>query len=325
MKKNNILTGLIPTENGCHLGHYIGNIKPIIEIQNDVNSFFLIGDLHLISKKGDSFAFHTNGNDMKSNILLMIAQLLAIGVSPQKTHFYTQSQIAEYYGTLIMLLSNHVSFNRIKRLPALKKEDNYNTKFSHYQFPLYQTIDIMSICANQVVSNYDNKPIIEFSNELIKKVNRAYGFSFPKVEFKTGITKQLVGLDGRKMCKSYNNYISFMDDPFEIQSKIKKMTSTYSPYGNGELTSIPLLYYSIFNTNKTEVMEIQSQYSSKKISDLDVKHLLSNKIIDFIKPIKVETLELLNKKDFLLDILNDGVNKVKDHIIRVKSINYKYI
>jgi len=247
----------------------------------------------------------------------MVSELLAIGVNPKRTNIYLQSQIKINYGFLFMILSKMITFNRIARIPSIKNLTslNKNVIFSLYQFPLLQAIDILSLRAHLVYSNIDNKPNIELVNELVCKFNNRYGYFFPSPKLRIGNIKQLTGIDGKKMSKSKKNCIFFSDSEKIIYAKIMSMLSdckreTMKSPGNPE-NCIALLYHHAFNSNKTEVVELENLYRIGNISDLEIKSRLCKYIIDFIQPIQEKANLIRKKEDYILDIIRNGTKNVE--------------
>lgn len=312
------ISGIRPSKGGLHLGHYIGNIEPIFVNQDKCETFILLGDLHLATDLQDIASLKEFA---RSAIFDMVADILATGINPETTKIFLQSHINENIMNMVVVLGHLVTLSRLQRIPAIKailkvKQDNIN--YSIVQFPVVQTIDILSLRAASVYANSDNKPFVEFANDIVHKFNRVYGDFFGEIKLVHGRIPLLVGTDGSKMSKAKNNSISLTASNEDIKDKIRKMyTDPARVHANipGNTANNPIfVYHRLFNKNTNVVEELEHLYTQGKIGDVDVKNTLSRAIIDFIEPIREKSFSLRSKEKLLTEILQEGIIQANHRI-----------
>ncbi len=176
------ITCLKPSSGGLHLGHYIGNIKPLINHQNDNNleCIFMFADLQVFNSE--------SSDNIHQNIYLMMKQILSLGVNPNKVKFFLESDLKKDHMEDFVFLSNFVTTSRVMRLPVFKY-DKQSIKMSKFMFPIFQVLDFYITKASIAFSNSDNKALIEFTNEIFRKINNQSNLNLPKIAERNNFTE----------------------------------------------------------------------------------------------------------------------------------------
>lgn len=227
MSKPIILTGDRPTGK-LHIGHYVGSLRNRVLLQDK-------GEYELFVFLADQQALTDHAKDPKTiveSIGNVALDYLAVGLDPEKTTIFIQSQIPEL-SELSMYYMNLVSLARLERNPTVKSEitqkafgESIPTGFLVY--PIAQAADITAFKANYVPVGNDQKPMIEQTREIVRSFNHTYGCDVlvePKGLYpQNEAAGRLPGLDGNaKMSKSLNNGIYLSDDMDTLQKKVMSM------------------------------------------------------------------------------------------------------
>ena len=306
-----VVSGMRPTGK-LHLGHFIGVIKNWLELQENYDAFFFVANWHALSTKYDE------GLDLKALSIELVKEWIACGIDPNKATLFIQSDIKEH-AELYLVLNMITPVSWLERNPTYKDalaqaeyKDKNNAGFLTY--PVLQTADIILYDANLVPIGEDQKPHLELAREIVRRFHFLFKkeiFIEPK-ELLTPIPK-LLGLDGRKMSKSFNNAI-FLDDSFDDIVKKVRLAKTdpqrikKTDPGNPEVC-IVFDYHKAFSSNE-EVKEIESLCKKGEIGCVECKKRCAISINKIVEPIK-EKKNLL-KNDEILDIINEGKKRAKE-------------
>ena len=223
MKKNKIvLSGMRPT-GPLHLGHLAGALRNWIKFQEEYQCYYSIVTWHALSSE------YQNSGAIKKNTFEVAADWLSIGLDPQKSTLFVQSEVKEH-AELHLLLSMIIPLPWLQRVPTFKemqkelKEKELNT-YGFLGYPVLQTADILMYKADIVPVGEDQAYHLELAREITRRFNRFFGEVFPEPQMMLTEVPKLAGTDGRKMSKSFNNSINLKDSPEEIRNKISTMTT----------------------------------------------------------------------------------------------------
>ncbi len=219
-KQQRVLSGMRPT-GSMHLGHYHGVLKNWLKLQEEYECYFCIVDWHALTTHYDNTA------TIAQDVLEMAIVWLSIGIDPQKSHIFIQSQMHEH-AELYLLFSMFTPLPWLTRVPTykdqqekLKEKDLATIGFLGY--PLLQAADIYAYNANFVPVGEDQVPHIELAREIARRFNFMYKEVLTMPQTLLSKTPKLPGLDGQKMSKSYHNTIALTDPPTIVEKKIKTM------------------------------------------------------------------------------------------------------
>lgn len=306
MLKKRILSGMRPTGK-LHLGHLFGVLQNWKQLQEDYECLFMVADWHALMSE------YENPVSLKDNIIDNVVDWLACGISPQKSHIFIQSEVKEHL-ELHMVFSIIVPLGWLERCPTYKEQlrEIANRNLSTYGFlgyPVLQAADILLYKADCVPVGEDQLPHLELTREIGRRFNGLYKrniFSDPKAL----LTQQprLLGADGRKMSKSYDNYIAISDNQKIIAAKIQGMFTDplrikLSDPGHPDKCNVHN-YYALFAPDRKK--EIDRLCRESKIGCTDCKRELAEIVIKFLEPIQKRREELLKDKGKIDKILEEG-------------------
>lgn len=309
MQKKRILSGMRPTGK-LHLGHYVGALENWVKLQEDYESYHLIADYHALTTNLNTDSIYDDSIDM-------LIDWLAVGLDPNKSPMFRQSQIKEHT-ELHLILSMLITVNRLERSPTLKDQvrDLHIDKviYGHLGYPVLQTADILLYKGAFVPVGEDQVPNVEISREIARKFNNQYGNVFPEPEPLLTKFARLSGLDGNaKMSKSLNNTILLSDDSETVKSKLKKAVTDPQKIRKGDpgRPEICLVYSYHTKFNPGESESIAAGCRSGELGCLDCKMKCAEKISKFLEPIIEKRNYYENNIDDVKDILSDGEKRGK--------------
>ncbi len=309
--KKRILTGDRPT-GPLHLGHYVGSLKNRLELQHKYQTFIMIADVQALT---DNFE---NPEKVHDNVLEVALDYLAIGIDPDITTIFIQSQIPEI-AELTVFYMNLVTIGRLQQNPTLKseiKEKGFENELplGFLAYPVSQAADITFLNANLVPVGEDQLPMIEQTRDIVRKFNRLYGDTFVEPEAIVSSFSRLPGTDGKtKMSKSLGNAIYLGDSADTVARKVSKMyTDPQRIHGNepGDVEHNPVfIYLDAFGTDTAKIAEFKSRYTAGTVGDVEVKNYLTEVLNTFLEPIRTKRAELAKDPEAIYAILQKGKKK----------------
>ncbi|TAN61247.1 tryptophan--tRNA ligase, partial [bacterium] len=221
MSKKRILSGMRPTGK-LHLGHLFGVLENWKKLQDEYECFFMAADWHALMSE------YENPQSLRDNIIDNAADWLSCGISPDKSHIFIQSRVKEHL-ELHMIFSILTPLGWLERCPTYKEQlrEITNRNLSTYGFlgyPVLQAADILLYKADCVPVGEDQLAHLELTREIGRRFNGLYKkeiFADPKAILSEA--SRLLGIDGRKMSKSYDNAIAISDEPQAIRKKVQSM------------------------------------------------------------------------------------------------------
>tara|TARA_X000000950_G_scaffold14696_1_gene15893 strand:+ start:13303 stop:14310 length:1008 start_codon:yes stop_codon:yes gene_type:complete len=313
--KKIILTG-ITTTGIPHIGNFFGAIKPAIELSdsNDAESFLFLADLHAIIKQND----HSAIEDSVKNVALA---WLSAGLNPDNTNFYRQSDIPEI-SELAWILGCVTSKGLINRSHAYKAavdqnkannlDDDKAITMGLFSYPVLMAADILIFNATHVPVGSDQIQHLEMTRDIAARFNHIYKndlFNLPEA-ITNDDAKTIPGLDGRKMSKSYNNVIPFLCSEKELQKGVMRIvTNSLEPGVKKDIKDCNLFtIYSSFASND-QIDALKKLYADG-VGWGEAKKLVFNDLNAIIEPVRDRYFDLLQKPDYLNEVLDHGSLKV---------------
>lgn len=227
MAKRRVLTG-ITTTGTPHLGNYVGAIRPAIESAKDdeVESFFFLADLHALIKCHEPDRIQQSTKEIA-------ATWLALGLDPEKTVFYRQSDVPEI-SELCWVLNCQAAKGLMNRAHAYKgavdinlsegQDADYGVTMGLFDYPVLMAADILMFNATHVPVGKDQTQHLEMARDIAQRFNHHFGDSFVLPETVVDDNSEVLpGLDGRKMSKSYNNTIPLFVEEKKLKKHINKI------------------------------------------------------------------------------------------------------
>ena len=309
-----ILTGITPS-GYPHLGNYIGAIKPSLDLLDEkCESFLFIADLHAVIKVSDP-----NKLEELSNAIAMA--WLASGLNPDTTSFYRQSDVPEIteLAWLLSCITEKGLLNRAHAYKAAvdqnnesgKKEMDEGISLGLFSYPLLMASDILTPNATHVPVGKDQQQHLEITRDIAEKFNNKYGKFFNMPEAVIQNEKTVLGTDGRKMSKSYNNIIPLLSTEKELRKSVMKIvTNSQEPGEKKEWKDNTLfaIYSSFASVEKQENMKILFEDG---IGWGDAKQKVFEDLNQMLLPIREKFMDLSNNKKFIEEILKSGAEKVR--------------
>ncbi len=315
MSKKIILTGDRPTGH-LHIGHYIGSLQNRVKLQNEYKQFILIADLQALTDNAE------NPEILGKNIIEVTLDYLAVGIDPKVSTIFVQSQIPELTELTFYFL-NLVTVPRLQRNPTVKneiKQKNFGTGIpvGFFIYPISQAADITLFKANLVPVGADQLPMIEQTNDIVRKFNNVYKPIFPITE---GLVPKdagrLPGIDGKaKMGKSLGNAIYLSDDADTVQKKVMSMFTDpdhlrVEDPGKIEDNTV-FTYLDHFATDKKMVAELKEHYKKGGLGDVKVKKYLNEVMQEILKPIREKRENFAKDPAEIIKIIKQGTDKARE-------------
>lgn len=318
-----IMSGMRPTGK-LHLGHYLGVLKNWVELQNEYECYFSIADWHALTTK------YNQTDDMKQNVIDVLLDWLASGINPEKSTVYLQSFVPET-AMLHIYLSMITPQNWVERDPTLKdlakimKDKNENiSNFSYglFGYPVLMTADILSFNANLVPVGIDQVAHVELSRDIARRFNNTYNTDyFIEPQPKLTNIPLLLGTDGNKMGKSFNNDIKISDSSEVTEKKLKSAVTDTNRIrkddkGNPDNCAVVYKYWKIFGSDD-EINSICEGCKNASMGCAECKKRLAQAVNSKFEPIREKRIELSDNLSYVKDILHDGSKRAQ---IKAKAV-----
>lgn len=311
-----ILTGDRPT-GALHLGHYVGSLKTRVALQDSHRQFVLVADTQAMTD-------HAHDPDkVRRNVLEVVLDYLAVGIDPEKTTIALQSGLPALAELTLMYL-NLVTVARLERNPTIKEEIQLrgfgrDIPAGFLCYPVAQAADITAFKASVVPVGEDQAPLVEQTNEIVRRVNRQAGVAvLPEAQALIPTMGRLPGVDGRaKMSKSQNNAIVLSSSPEAIREAVRKMYTDpnhlrVSDPGTVE-GNVVFTYLDAFDEDRTEVERLKAAYRAGGLGDMVIKRRLEDVLQALIAPIRERRAQLAREKGYVLDVLRRGTEHARAH------------
>ena len=312
MKKKRILSGMRPTGK-IHLGHLHGALNNWKKLQETYECYYFIADWHALTSE------YADTGIIKSCIDDIIIDWITVGLDPEISTFFIQSHIKEH-AELYLIFSMITPLPWLERNPTYKEQlqelsqkDLYTYGFLGY--PVLQAADILMYRAHGVPVGEDQAPHVEMTREIARRFNHIYGKEvFPVPDVLLAPTSKLLGIDRRKMSKSYNNAIFLTDTNDEINSKVSQMITDpqrarKTDPGDPGVCNV-FSFHEIY-TPQDIVHQIDRDCRMAAIGCVDCKKIMAANLNKALEPVKEKRRELESDIDRVKDIINQGNTKAR--------------
>ena len=324
--KKIILTGDRPTGR-LHLGHFVGSLRRRVELQNSGEFdeiYIMIADSQALTDNAD------NPEKIRRSILEVALDYLSVGLDPNITTMFIQSQIPALYELTAYYL-NLVTVARLQRNPTIKeeiKQRGFETSIpaGFLNYPVSQAADITAFEATCVPVGEDQMPMIEQTREVVRSFNHIYGDVLVEPEGLVSdneVCLRLPGIDGKaKMSKSLGNGIYLSDTPEEVKKKVMsmytdpnhlKVEDPGSIEGNTVFIYLDAFckdeYFEKYLPEYKNLDELKAHYQRGGLGDVKIKRFLNNVLEELLTPIRERRKELEKDIDGVMRVLQDGCDK----------------
>jgi tryptophanyl-tRNA synthetase len=315
MSKKRVLSGIQPTHDSFHLGNYLGALKQWVDMQENHDAFYCVVDLHALTVE-------TDPKLLKKRTLLSAAQLIAIGLDPNKCTLFVQSHVPAH-NQLAWVFECITGFGEASRMTQFKDKsqksgaDRINVGL--FTYPILQAADILLYQPDFVPVGEDQRQHVELTRDIAQRFNSKYKeiFNIPKPEIIKSLAKindlQDPNAKMSKSAPSMAGVIELLDSP---EVTLKKFKSSVTDNGK-EIKFDEKLKPGISN-----LLTIHSALSGKSISDLesefsgkgygDFKSAVAEVVIAKLEPISKRTNELMDDPAELSRVLNNGAQKASE-------------
>ncbi len=304
-----VLSGIQPTADSFHFGNYLGALRQWVDLQEDHQPFFFIADLHAITVEQDPRV-------LRERTLRAAAQLLAMGIDPQRSAIFVQSQIPAH-AQLCWVLQSLTGFGEARRMTQFKDKSARSgegaASVGLFTYPVLQAADILLYRPHFVPVGEDQRQHLELTRDLAQRFNHRYRKTFRLPEpYILKSTAKILDLQEptAKMSKSASSpqgIIEMLDDPSVSAKKIRSAVTDsgtevrFDPDGKPGISNLLTIYSSL---SSRSVTSLEEQYEGRGYGDL--KKDLAEVVIDFVTPFRDRTLELLDDQAYLTDVLKKG-------------------
>ncbi len=309
MSKQRVVSGMRPTGR-LHIGHFHGVLENWIKIQSDFDCYFFVADWHSLTTE------YADTSGIINSTREMVLDWVAFGLDPEKSVVFRQS-LVPHHAELNLILSMITPVSWLERNPTYKEMlDNIQQRdlstFGFLGYPVLMAADIILYKAARVPVGHDQLPHLEITREIARRFNHLYGNVFPEPEALLTETPKLLGLDGRKMSKSYNNSIYLSDTAEDTEKKIKTMvTDTERVRRNDPGDPERCVAFNLHRiyVPADKLSEIVPACKNAAIGCVDCKKILSACINERLAPFRAKRVELAAQVDFVDDLLREGSAK----------------
>ncbi|MBW7955036.1 tryptophan--tRNA ligase [Candidatus Gracilibacteria bacterium] len=220
-----ILTGVKPTGSGMHIGNYFGAVKPIIEISKGNQTYLMLADLHSLTSVHDK-------NTLKDNIKNVLIEYFSFLPDDSEIIVFEQSKLT-HHNDIVWILNSVTPYSLMLRAHAFKdnKDKDIDINMAVFNYPILMTADIINFDIDYVPVGKDQKQHIEFARDIAGNFNKTYKKDFFKLpnEIISDDLGIIPGTDGRKMSKSYNNFIPIFASEKELKKQIMSIVTDDTP------------------------------------------------------------------------------------------------
>ncbi|WP_369257618.1 tryptophan--tRNA ligase [Geodermatophilus amargosae] len=309
-----VLSGIQPTAGSFHLGNYLGALRQWVALQDTAEAFYCVVDQHAITMDWDPDA-------LRRNTLVSAAQLLALGVDPQRSTLFVQSHVPEHV-QLSWVLECIARFGEASRMTQFKdksqREGAGGSSVGLFTYPVLQAADILVYQADEVPVGEDQRQHLELTRDLATRFNGRFGdtFTLPAARIPQGAAKVLdLQSPEKKMSKSLPpaGCVFLLDDPKVTAKKIRSaVTDTgrevvADPVGKPGVTNLLAIHGALSGRSAAELEE---HFAGRGYGDL--KKELAEVVTEFVTPVRERTQELLDDRAELERLLAAGAARARE-------------
>ncbi|NOX14840.1 MAG: tryptophan--tRNA ligase [Epsilonproteobacteria bacterium] len=301
-----VLTGLQPS-GALHIGNYFGSIRQVKMLQDSSDLFIFIANYHALTSS-------KNDNSLKANTLDAAINFLSLGIDPDKSTFWLQSDVKEVL-ELYWILSSFTPMGLLERAHSYKDKIARGIAANHalFSYPVLMAADILLYDSQIVPVGKDQIQHVEITRDIAIKFNNVFGDILTIPEFKVDEDVATVpGLDGAKMSKSYGNTIDIFCTQKELKKTTGKIVTDSTPlqeakdYENCNVFALAKLFL-----DENGIEELKQRYKKGGVGYGHFKMYLKELIWDYFEPAREKREYFLNHTDEVRDILHDGAKKAR--------------
>ena len=312
MNNKRVVSGMRPTGR-LHLGHFHGVLANWLELQKEYECFFFAADWHSLTTE------YADTSGIRESTQEMVLDWLAFGLDPQRCIIFQQS-LVPHHAELNLILSMITPVSWLERNPTYKEmQENLESRdlstFGFLGYPVLMAADIIIYKATRVPVGHDQLPHLEITREIARRFNHLYGKVFPEPEAILTETPKLLGLDGRKMSKSYGNSIYLSETAEETRKKIMAMvtdTNRVRRSDPGEPDRCVAFNLHRLYVPQEKLDEIIPACRGAEIGCVECKKILADNVIEKLAPFRAKRDELASRPGLVEEVLVEGSKRASD-------------
>jgi len=298
MTKKRLLSGIKPTGR-THIGNYFGAMKQWVDMTGEYDSYIMVADYHTLN-------FIQDAAKMRDLVWNMVVDYLAVGLDPKKVVIFKQSDISAHT-ELTWVFDTLVTVPFLMRAHAFKDAEAKNKEISvgAFNYPVLMAADILLYSPDIVPVGQDQKQHVEYARDIAEKFNHIFGetFKLPKEMIMESVAV-VPGIDGRKMSKSYNNYIPL----FAEDDEIEKLCMSIVTDSSGD---VPTNVYAIHKLFRSEA-DLKQIYEEHKGKYKILKEKLIEDVKAFVKPLRDKRRLIAEDTDYINQVIKEGGERARE-------------
>lgn len=308
-----ILTGLQPSGK-LHVGNYFGAMEPAVRLQEQGEAFYFIADYHAMTTMQDPAA-------LRENVRELAIDFLACGLDPKRAVFFRQSAVPEV-NELAWILSTVCPMSLLSKCHSYKDKIAQGIAPNHglFAYPVLMAADILLYDSNQVPVGKDQKQHLEVTRDLAVKLNDVYGegtviLPEPIIREDTAV---VIGLDGRKMSKSYHNTLPIFGDEKPLRKTLMRIVTDSTPVEEPKPVenSTILALFKLFASD-ADYQTLLADHQRGGTGYGDFKKRLADAYWDFFAPMRARRAEILADPGYVDQVLADGAARAREEAAKV--------
>lgn len=317
--KKILLSGIQPSGK-LHIGNYFGAIKQFVDLQDDYDCYIFIANYHALTSVQDD-------ETLTRNTLEIAIDHLALGIDPEKTTFFLQSDVPQVT-ELAWIFETLTTVPYLERAHAYKDAEARGKEMNAglFNYPMLMAADILIQDADVVPVGADQKQHIEYARDTAEKFNRIYGketFTLPEPIILEDVAI-IPGTDGRKMSKSYGNTIPIFAMPEEIRKGVMSIptdSKAIKDPKNPDTCSVFALHKFF---SQDEIKELEERYRKGGIGYHESKEILIKNMEAFIAPLRKRRAKIESDMEQVLEVLRDGGARARERAVsKMKEVREK--
>jgi len=307
------LTGLQPSGK-LHIGNYFGAMEPAVRLQDEGEAFYFIADYHAMTSSRDAAA-------LRDNVRELAVDFLACGLDPSRAVFFRQSAVPEV-NELAWILSTVCPMGLLEKCHSYKDKIAHGISPNHalFAYPALMAADILLYDSNKVPVGKDQKQHLEVTRDLAVKLNEAYGegtvvIPEPIIREDTAL---VIGLDGQKMSKSYNNTLPIFGEEKPLKKLVMKITTDSTPVEDPKPTegSTILALYKLF-ASEADYDRMVADHVNGGCGYGDLKKRLAEAYWDYFATMRARRAEILADSGYVDSVLAGGALRAREEATKV--------
>jgi tryptophanyl-tRNA synthetase len=301
-----VLSGIQPSGK-LHIGNYFGAMRQHLQLQAENEGFYFIADYHALTTNPEPQRY-------KEHTLDVAKDYLALGLDPEKTVFWRQSDVPEVT-ELAWILSCVTPMGLLQRCTSFKDKVEQGLSPVHglFAYPVLQAADILMFDSNLVPVGADQKQHIEVTRDIANKFNNIYGETFVVPE--EHILKSVAvvpGIDGRKMSKSYDNTIEIFEPENKVKKKVMRIVTDSTPVEDPKNpdTCNAFAFLKLV-ADENELAEWRERYLAGGVGYGTVKKRVVELLHEYFRPFRQKRLELDDNAEYVEEVLCTGAQRAR--------------